>query len=215
MTIQKNDFIEIFFTGKITSTGEVFDTNIKADATMAGFKIEGIKPLIMSVGHKMLPEGFDADLIGKDEGKDYEVNLKPEQAFGKRNPQFVRMVPTKHFHEQKIQPVKGMQLNLDGQIVKVLSSDKGRTLLDFNNPLAGKQVTYNYKITKVITNQKEKINALQEYFFKQVFDYEIVDKTITLTVPKEAEQFIKMLSSKFEEILGFKIETSPTSSGKK
>lgn len=207
MTIKKNDFIEISFTGKITDTNEVFDTNIESDAKAAGFNTEGIKPLILSVGHKMLPSGFDNDLIGKEEGKDYEVILKPEQAFGARNSQLVRMIPTKHFHEQKINPVRGMQLNLDGQIVKVLSSDKGRTLVDFNNPLAGKQVTYSYKINSVITEQKEKINALQEYLFRQVFEYEITGKTIIFAVPKEAEQFIKMLSPKFEEILGLKIET--------
>lgn len=209
MTINKNDFIEIEFTGKITNTNEIFDTNIEADAKNAGFKTKGIKPQILSVGHEMLPKGFDKDLAGKEEGKSYELNLSPEEAFGKRNPQLVRMIPAKHFHEQKITPVKGMQLNLDGQLVKVLSSDRGRTLVDFNNPLAGKPVTYTYKINKTITDQKEKIIALQDFLFRQIFDYEVKDKTITLAVPKEAEQFIKMLSPKFEEILGLKIDTKP------
>ncbi len=117
------------------------------------------------------------------------------------------MIPTKHFHEQKIAPERGMQLNLDGQIVKVLSSDKGRTLVDFNNPLAGKAVTYTYTINRKITNQKEKIIALQDFLFHHIFDYELKDKIIIFKVPKEAEQFIKMLSPKFEEILGLKIET--------
>jgi FKBP-type peptidyl-prolyl cis-trans isomerase 2 len=215
MAISKNDFVEISFTGKIANTNEIFDTNIKADAVSAGFKTEGIKPLIMSVGHKMLPGGFDNDLIGREEGKSYEITLKPEQAFGKRNPQLVRMIPTKQFHEQKINPVRGMQLNLDGQIVKVLSSDKGRTLVDFNNPLAGKSVTYFYKISKTIIDQKEKIIALQDFLFKHIFDYEIKEKTIIFAVPKEAEQFIKMLSPKFEEILGLKIETKVIEEKKK
>jgi FKBP-type peptidyl-prolyl cis-trans isomerase 2 len=209
MTIQKNDFIEISFTGKITNTDEIFDTNIEADALAAGFKTEGIKPFIFSVGHKMLPKGFEDDIIGKEIEKNYEVNLTPNQAFGKRNSNLVRMIPSKYFHEQQITPVKGMQLNLDGQLVKVLSSDRGRTLVDFNNPLSGKPITYTYKINKIITEEKEKIIALQEFFFHQIFDYEIKDKTITFKVPKEAEQFIKIFSSKFEEILGLKIGTKP------
>ncbi|MCK4649950.1 FKBP-type peptidyl-prolyl cis-trans isomerase [Candidatus Pacearchaeota archaeon] len=213
--INKNDFIEIEFTGKITDTNEIFDTNIKADAKSANFKTEGIKPLILSVGHKMLPKGFDNNLTGKEVGKDYEVNLKSEEAFGKRNPQLVRMIPTKHFHEQKINPVRGMQLNLDGQIVKILSSDRGRTLVDFNNPLAGKPITYTYKINKIITDQKEKINALQDFLFQQIFDYEVKEKTITFKVPKEAEQFIKMFSPKFEEILGLKVESEVVEEKKK
>ena len=205
--INKNDFIEIEFTGKISSTNEVFDTNIKADAEKADLEIKEIKPFVLSVGHKMLPAGFDADIEGKEINKEYTLDLKPEDAFGKRNPQLVRMIPTKHFHEQKIDPQRGMQLNLDGQLVKILSSDRGRTLVDFNNPLAGKPVTYTYKINKTITDQKQKINALQEFLFRQQFEFEITDKKITFKIEKQFEPFVKMFTPKFEEILGLKIES--------
>ena len=219
--INKNDFIEIEFTGKISNTDEVFDTNIKADMPP---NIESrtsnteTKPFILSVGHKMLPVGFDADLEGKDapdtkgcaerrKTKKYTINLKPEDAFGKRNPQLVRMIPTKHFHEQKIDPQRGMQLNLDGQIVKILSSDRGRTLVDFNNPLAGRPVTYTYKINRIVTDKNQKINALQDFLFRKQFDFEVKENTITFKIEKQFEPFIKMFTPKFEEILGMKIKS--------
>jgi len=101
-----------------------------------------------------------------------------------------------------------MQLNLDGQLVKILSSDRGRTLVDFNNPLAGKPVTYTYKINKIITEQKEKINALQDFLFRKQFEFETKDKTITFKIEKQFEPFIKMMAPKFEEILGLKIESN-------
>jgi FKBP-type peptidyl-prolyl cis-trans isomerase 2 len=207
MTIKKNDFVEIEFTGKISDTDEIFDTNIKADAKKAELNIKDIKPFILSVGHKMLPNGFDADIEGKETGKPYTLNLKPEDAFGKRNPQMVRMIPTKHFHEQKIDPQRGMKLALDGQLVKILSSDRGRTLVDFNNPLAGKPVTYTYKINKTITDQKQKIDALQDFLFRKTFDFETKDKTVTFKIEKQFEPFIKLFAPKFEEILGLKIES--------
>ena len=207
MTIKKNDFVEIEFTGKISDTDEIFDTNIKADAKKAELNIKDIKPFILSVGHKMLPNGFDADIEGKETGKPYTLNLKPEDAFGKRNPQMIRMIPTKHFHEQKIEPQRGMQLALDGQLVKILSSDRGRTLVDFNNPLAGKPVTYTYKINKTITDQKQKIDALQDFLFRKTFDFETKDKTVTFKIEKQFEPFIKLFAPKFEEILGLKIES--------
>lgn len=215
MTIQKNDFVELDFTAKITSTGEIFDTTKIEDASSQGFKTEGIKPQVISVGNLMLPKGFDEDLVGKEEGKEYTLKLSSEQAFGKRNKDLIKMIPSKYFHEQKITPERGLQLNLDGQIVKVLSSDRGRTLVDFNNPLAGKPVTYIYKINKKITDQKEKIIALQDFLFRQVFDYEIKEKTIIFKVPKEAEKFIKMFSPKFEEILELKVETKAIEPDKK
>ena len=205
--INKNDFIEVEFTGKISNTDEIFDTNIKADAEKAKLNIKEIKPFILSVGHKMLPAGLDANIEGKKIGKQYTVNLKPEDAFGKRNPQLVRMIPTRHFHEQKIEPQRGMQLNLDGQLVKILSSDRGRTLVDFNNPLAGKEVTYIYKINRIITDQKEKINALQEFLFRKQFEFKTKEKTITFKIEKQFEPFVKMFAPKFEEILKMKIKT--------
>ena len=207
MSIKKNDFIEIEFTGNITNTDEVFDTNIKKDAEKAGLNIKDIKPLVLSVGNKMLPSGFDNDLEGKEVGKSYTIGIKPEDAFGKRNPQMVRMIPTKLFHEQKIEPQRGMQISLDGQLVKILSSDRGRTLVDFNNPLAGKKVTYKYKINKLITEEKEKIDALQEFLFRKKFDFDKTDKTITFKVTKELEPFVKMFAPKFEEILGLEIKS--------
>jgi len=209
MAIKKNDFIEIEFTGKIKGTGEIFDTNIKVDAPTTNDQrpTTELKPFILSVGHKMLPNGFDADLEGKDTEKSYTLDLKPEDAFGKRDPQMVRMIPTKHFHEQKINPERGMKLALDGQLVKILSSDRGRTLVDFNNPLAGKPVTYTYKINKIVTDQKEKINALQDFLFRKTFEFEIKDKTVIFKIEKQFEPFVKMFAPKFEEILDLKIES--------
>jgi FKBP-type peptidyl-prolyl cis-trans isomerase 2 len=208
MAIKEKDFVEIEFTGKISNTNEIFDTNIKADAEKANLNTKNIKPFVLSVGEKMLPEELDKDLVGKDLNKEYTLDLSPENAFGKRNPQMVKMIPTKYFHEQKIDPVRGMQLALDGQLVKVLSSDKGRTLVDFNNPLAGKSVTYTYKINKIVTDQKEKIDALQEFLFRKIFDFKIDSNTIKFDVEKQFEPFVKMFAPKFNEILGLKVETN-------
>lgn len=206
MAISKNDFIEIEFTGKISGTDEIFDTNIKADVKKANLDLKDVKPFVLAVGHKMLPQGFDDDLVGKEEGKSYTVEIEPKNAFGKRNPQMIRMIPTKLFHEQKIDPQRGMQLALDGQLVKVLSSDRGRTLVDFNNPLAGKNVSYDYKINRIVSDNKEKINALQDFLFRRTFDFDLKDKNIVFKVEKELEPFVKMFAPKFEEILGMKVE---------
>lgn len=207
MTINKNDFVELEFTGKISNTNEIFDTNIEADAKKANIDSKGIKPFILSVGHKMLPKGLDDDLTGKEIEKSYVVEVKPEDAFGKRDPKMIRMIPTRLFHEQKINPIQGMQLNLDGQLVKVLSSDKGRTLVDFNNPLAGKNITYTYKINKIVTDQKDKINAMQEFLFRRTFDFDLKDGIVIFKVDKQFEPFVKIIAPKFEEILDLKVGT--------
>ena len=220
--IKKDDFIEIEFTGKIKDSGEIFDTNIKQDAKQANLNldIEKLKPFKMSVGNKMLPEGFDKDLEAKETGKKYNIEISPNEAFGKRNPQLIRMVPNKIFQEQKINPQRGMQLNLGGQLARVLSASGGRVLVDFNNPLAGKVVTYEYKILKKVNNQDEKINALQEFLFKKQFQFSVSngkEKTITFHLKKDEKQFekfIELMSEQFKKILGMKIKVEITQKNK-
>ena len=145
MSVKKNDFVEMEFTGSISETGEIFDTTKKEDAKSANIDSKNIKPFILSVGNQMLPIGFDADLEGKEIGKEYTLTLEAKDAFGVRQPSLIKLVPTKLFHEQKIKPERGMKLSLDGQMVRIVSTSGGRTLVDFNGPLAGKRVTYSYK----------------------------------------------------------------------
>jgi FKBP-type peptidyl-prolyl cis-trans isomerase 2 len=174
----------------------------------------------MSIGNKMLPEGFDKDLEAKETGKKYNVEISPNEAFGKRNPQLIRMVPNKIFQEQKINPQRGMQLNLGGQLARVLSASGGRVLVDFNNPLAGKVVIYEYKILKKINSQDEKINALQDFLFKKQFQFSVSDgkeKTITFQLKKDEKQFekfIELMSEQFKKILGMKIKVEITQKNK-
>jgi FKBP-type peptidyl-prolyl cis-trans isomerase SlyD len=209
MSIQKNDFIEIEFTAK-TKDGEVFDTNIKSDAEKAGLDLKGVKPYVLAVGKEMVIKSFDEDLVGKELGKEYHLELQPEQAFGKRNAQLVRMIPIKVFHENRIAPQRGMQFNIDGNLVRVVSVSGGRVLTDFNNPLAGKVVTYDYKILRKVEDQKEKIDAVQEFIFRKKFDFSVKEKEITFKVPKNMVQYVELMSKAFEDILGLKAKAEAT-----
>ncbi|RMD45731.1 peptidylprolyl isomerase [Candidatus Pacearchaeota archaeon] len=205
MGVEKGNFIEIEFTGKISETGKVFDTTNKKVAQESGIDTKDIKPFLLCVGHKMLPPGLDSDLKGKEVGKEYEVELNPEAAFGRRNPTLVQTVPLKFFQSQNINPQRGMQLSIDGKLARVLSSSGGRVLVDFNHPLAGKKVTYTYKILRMITDEKEKVNALQDFFFKQRFDFDIKEKNIIFKGDRNVEPIILLFKNKFKEILGFEI----------
>jgi FKBP-type peptidyl-prolyl cis-trans isomerase 2 len=205
MTVEKGNFIEIDFTGIIKSTDAIFDTTRPSEAKAAKLPEKNLRPFILSAGNGMLPVGLDEELIGKEVGKEYTVEIAPEKAFGKRQSNLVKMIPTKLFLQQKINPQRGMQLNLDGQTVTIMSSSSGRTLVDFNTPLAGKDLIYKYKINKEVTDENEKINALQDFLFRQRFKYEIKDKVITCEIPKAYEPLIKMFSDKFKELLGYEL----------
>lgn len=206
MALKKNDFVEIEFIGK-TKEGEIFDTNIKSEAEKIGLKLQLDKPFILSIGRGMLLAGFDNELEGKELNKEYSVELSPEQSFGKRDTSLVKMIPLKLFLEQKILPEAGMKLSLDGNVVKIISVSSGRVLVDFNNPLAGKTVIYNYTMKRKVDDINEKINALQDFFMRRRFEYVLNKDELTFKIPKNVEKFIQFFAKPFQEILGLKVKS--------
>ena len=204
--IQKNDFKEIEFTGRSTIDNKIFDTTNPEEAKEIGIENpENIKPLIISVGNQMVLQGLDEELEGKELNKKFSIHLTSEKAFGKRNPNLIRTYSLSSFTKNEINPQPGMTLQLDNQIVKVISVSGGRVTVDFNNPLAGKEVDYDITIIRKVTDDKEKINALQDYFFKKRFDFTIKEKKVIFK-DEIIKPFLDMLGQKFKEITGFEFE---------
>ena len=213
--INKNDFVEIEFTAR-DSNNNIFDTTNKEEAKQIGLQNpEFIKPLIVSVGNQMLLKGLDEELEGKELNKEYFINLSPEKAFGKRNPSLIKIYSLNHFTKQNINPHPGLTLQLDNVIARVISVSGGRVTIDFNNPLAGKSISYNFKITKKIEDDKEKINALQDFFFRKRFQFNINNNSKKV-IFKDEIPFLDILKDKFKEMSGFDFEVEkPTKKEKK
>jgi FKBP-type peptidyl-prolyl cis-trans isomerase 2 len=197
--IKKNDFVEIEFTGYVNN--QIFDTTNIKDSEKMGLKIKDLKPLCISVGNQMLVEGFDEDINGKEIGKEYIIEIKPEKAFGKRSHSMIKTYSINNFQKQNVSPYPGMTLQLDNLIARVISVNGGRVMIDFNNPLAGRKITYKYKIKKLITDEKDKINSLQDFFFKKRFDFDIKDKKVVFK-DQEIKNLLEIMSTKFKDITG-------------
>lgn len=213
MALQKKDFIEMEFTGRLKDTGEIFDSNVKEELEKIhqghGHPIEA-KPLVYCLGEGMFLAGVDDYLIGKEIGK-YVIGLSSEEAFGKRSQKLVKMIPIKIFFEHKINPVQGAVLNFDGKMGKVLSVSGGRVLVDFNHHLAGKDVIYEINVKKIIQNIDEKIKAFNSFIFKQdlKFSVEQENKKVIYEIPESDKQlkiFVKIFKEKFREIFDMGLE---------
>ncbi len=159
MPIKQNDFVEIEYTGRIKEGNIVFDTTHENVAKEHGLPKAKYGPVVVVVGQGQLLKGLEEHLVGKEPGA-YKVELAPENAFGKKNAKLIQMVPTKRFLEQKIQPVPGLQLNIDGMVCTIRQVTGGRVMVDFNHPLAGKDVVYDVRISKIVTDKKEQLNAV-------------------------------------------------------
>ena len=204
MTLQKNDFIEIEFTGKLKD-GEVFDSNIKKDLEKAGLKLDA-KPFVFPLGQGMFLKGIDNFLVDKEVDKEYELEIQPEDAFGNRDAKLIQRMPMKIFMEHKINPIQGSVLNFDGRLAKILSVSGGRVMVDFNNPLSGKVVVYKLKVLRKIEEINDKINSLNNFLFKKTFKFDVQDKKLLMEVEKPLLDFVKLFSDKFKEIFGLELE---------
>lgn len=204
MKVIKNDFIEIEFTGK--ANNEIFDTTHKEEAKKIGIEAD-VKPIVISVGNEMVLKGLDENLEGKEIGKQYSIKISPEKAFGSRNPSLIKTIPIRVFKEKNMNPVPGLTLQMDNYLAKILSVSGGRVIVDFNNPLAGKEIEYSFKILKKVEDVKEKINSLQDFFFRNKFDFTINEKDKKVIFKEEKiKPFIDIFGKKFKEITGLDFE---------
>ncbi|MBI3623126.1 peptidylprolyl isomerase [Candidatus Pacearchaeota archaeon] len=211
MPFQKNDFIEIEFTGRVKD-GEVFDSNLKKDLEKLhqghSHEIEA-KPLIICIGQGMFLKGVEDYLAGKEIGA-YEISLTPEKAFGNRAPQLVQMIPSKIFREQKLNPFPGATFNFDGRVGKILTVSGGRVMIDFNNPLAGKDVSYKINVLRKVESLDEKIKSFIDFLFRQDLKFEVKEKTLIIYSLQQMKKFIELFGDKFKEIFDLDLKVEKT-----
>jgi FKBP-type peptidyl-prolyl cis-trans isomerase 2 len=207
MALKKGDFIEIEFTAR-TKDGEIFDSNIKEDLKNSNLQTEA-KPFIFSLGQKMFLQGIEDFLIGKNLGK-HIIELPAEKAFGKRNSKLIQRMSQKIFKEHNLNPIPGYMFNFDGRMGKILAVSGGRVIVDFNNPIAGKDVIYNVDVLKKIDKVEEKVKAINEFLFKKDLNFEINDKKLILKVEKQMVKFVEMFADKYKDIFGLELEVQET-----
>lgn len=163
MQVKKDDFIEMDFIGRIKDTGQIFDLTDENEAKKNNLGRGNYKPLVIQIGKNEIVKGLDEELIGKEVGKKYTIDVKPEDGFGKKNPKLVQLVPTNVFTKQNIRPFPGLQVNINNLIGTIRTISGGRVMVDFNHPLAGKVLEYEIKVNKIITDDHEKIKAFLDY----------------------------------------------------
>jgi peptidylprolyl isomerase len=137
--IKDGDIIKIHYTGRLKD-GEEFDSTRDRD------------PLIFVVGVGQVVKGFDQAVLGMHTGDKKTINLTPDQAYGKQQPENLLEFPLAnmpHLQSMKV----GMQLKLPlqgGRAVsaKVVEVTETKIKLDANHPLAGKTLIFDLEIVE-------------------------------------------------------------------
>jgi len=178
--IKEHDFVEIEYTARIKEDGTIFDTTEEKVAKENNLydKHSDYSPAVICVGENNILKGLEEQMIGRETGKEYTIEIGSENAFGKKNAKLIQLIPTSKFRQQNINPVPGLQLNIDGVFGVVKTVSGGRCLVDFNHPLAGKDLVYNVKINNIVDNDNEKLKSLLKmYLHIKDADTEINDKS--------------------------------------
>jgi len=214
MKLKKGDFIEVDYIGKIKDENKIFDlTNEEiAKKEKVYHKDHNYKPIIICLGFNDIIKGLDEELINKDLGN-YKIEIKAEKAFGKKTYDLIKLVPSSIFTKENIRPFPGLQVNIEGLIGTVRSVSGGRSLIDFNHPLAGKDLIYEVEIKRIIINLEEKLKSLLKLKLRGEIEFSVInDKAvIKLELKKELkEQLIKEIKDKIPEIKEVEFEKTTT-----
>jgi len=190
--MQENDFVIVNYSAKVKETNKQID---KAENA----------PMIIKPGY--LLKGLEEPLKQMNVGEKKTIEIVPENAFGQRNFNMIKLVSIAEFRRHGTKPVPGMFIEADRMRGRVLSVSGGRVRVDFNHPLAGKTIIYDLEIKQKIENNEEKIKSLFRMYTKtESSKLKIVfnEKTVDIEVPPLVNLIVKKkISDDVINLLGF------------
>tara|TARA_Y100000310_G_scaffold179357_1_gene179326 strand:+ start:3241 stop:3906 length:666 start_codon:yes stop_codon:yes gene_type:complete len=203
--LKKHDFVEIDFTTIVKSTNKIVDSTIEKVGKSANLSKEAYKPQTICLGEGMFMEQVEEKLIGKPLNKEVIIDLTPEQAFGNRDAAKISTISLPKFTKEKINPFPGLVVNVDGKIGTVKSVSGGRVRVDFNHPLAGKELIYKVTPLKKLEKTEEKVKILLSQGLgipDSVLDIKFKEGIATIGLPQPLNESIeKIIEEKVKSLV--------------
>lgn len=146
MAIQENQVVSIEY--------EVRDGDTIVDSNIGGV------PLVFMQGRGQIIPGLEKGLSNMSSGEKADVLVKSEDAYGAYNSEAIQEVPIEQF--AGIELSEGMNLygqGEDGSTVQVTVKEikDNAVVVDFNHPLAGKDLMFSVKINSIRDASAEEI----------------------------------------------------------
>jgi peptidylprolyl isomerase len=142
MAPSNGDTVRVHYKGTLED-GSVFDSS------------EGRDPLEFQIGAGQVIPGFNDAAADLGVGDSVTVTISACDAYGDRMDEAVQTVPLSAFPEA---PEEGMMVELqapDGRTLAALIASVGEenAELDFNHPLAGKDLTFDIEMVEVVAGE--------------------------------------------------------------
>jgi len=192
MPMNKGDFVLVNYTVRVKDTDEIIDTTIEDVARKGNIyqKDRIYEPLLLILGEGQLFKKVEEEIMSMQPGEKKIVELKPEDAFGQRDPAKVKIISAKELTSRGITPKPGMKVETDEGVAIVRSVGGGRVVIDLNHPLAGKTLIYEVDVIRKIEDLKDKILSLVHRRISSIdiskFIVEIYEGKIRINIPEDA-----------------------------
>ncbi|MCC6017621.1 MAG: peptidylprolyl isomerase [Candidatus Verstraetearchaeota archaeon] len=192
MPMNKGDFVLVNYTVKVKDTDEIVDTTIEDVAKKGNIyqKDKIYEPLLLILGEGQLFKKVEEEIMLMQPGEKKTIELKPEDAFGQRDPAKVKIISAKELTSRGITPKPGIRVETDEGIAIVRSVGGGRVVIDLNHPLAGKTLVYEVDVVKKIEDLKDKMLSLIHRRIPSIdiskFTVEINEGRIRIIIPEDA-----------------------------
>ncbi|HEX9708957.1 MAG TPA: peptidylprolyl isomerase [Candidatus Thermoplasmatota archaeon] len=187
--MKKGDIVRLEITASYAANGDVFETTDEAMAKEKDLWHEGhsYKPKVYIIGGESTdyPTGLELDLLKAKVGEKRELTLEAKDAFGSHNPLLVETISARELVRQGIEPEVGASVtrrNKTGHIAGVFG---GRVRVDYNHPLAGKGLKYDYTVVQVAEDPHDKVAAVLDLHYGrgEEFRVHVKGKEADVTVP--------------------------------
>jgi peptidylprolyl isomerase len=138
--VKSGDYVKIAYTGSFDG-GEVFDSS------------EGAAPLEFQVDGGQVIPGFNDAVKGMDKEEEKTFRLAPDEAYGERDEQLLRVFPVSALGPGA-DPQPGMMIGVqspDGRQfpARITKVEGGQMTLDLNNPLAGQALNFTITVLDI------------------------------------------------------------------
>lgn len=197
--IKDGDFVKVDF--DVYANNALVQTTNEKKGKAADIKVASYGPQTIIVGKAFILKALDEALKKKD--KDV-LELKPEEAYGKRKKELIRVFTKSAFDEQKLRAIVGMTYDFNGMYGTVKSVVGGRVMVDFNQPLSGKEIKLEYNLVEKVEDISEKIKVVFGTILRlpnEMFEVSVKGKDVLLKVPKQLAAMTDMLNKSLEEMI--------------
>jgi len=161
--LQRGDFVTIAYTARTVEDGTLVDTTDPEVAEEEGVgEDQEFAPRTVVLGEGHVFGAVEDDIVGKEVGDEGTVTVGAAEAFGEFDQDEVRTVSVDRIPEDDRYP--GAHVDIDGEHGHVETVIGGRARVDFNHPLAGEDVEYEYEILDEVEDREAKAQALMDTF---------------------------------------------------